>query len=553
MIGVFYFPVRPLINFDTMRKSILFFVLAFSFVAVQAQQPTLTKEEAVAERTGKVSKLSRLASTITVDELTRHLTILASDEFAGRETGTEGEEKARNYISGMFKSYGLPAAGENNTYFQGFSYISENWEKIGLDINGESFSHLVEYFSMPSKNSDLTLTTEEVVFLGYGIDDEQYSDYKGKDVKGKVLLIMDGEPEKNGKSLITGADTPSDWSVDMDKKLKAAKMNGAAAVFIMAEDYTGQKREVRQKITSRRKRMGWSENAAANFANNIVVSENLAREITGKKYAKIKKLVQKINKKGQPKSLTVPVAINLDQKKKVKQLQGKNVIGLIEGTDEKLKNEYVFLTAHYDHIGEKKGNVYNGADDNGSGTSALLEIAQAFAEAKTNGWGPKRSVVVMLVSGEEKGLLGSKYYVENPLFSLENTIVNINVDMIGRVDEKHQGKPDYIYVIGADRLSSELHDINEKANQRFTQLELDYTYNAENDPNRYYYRSDHYNFAQKGIPAIFYFNGTHADYHRASDTVEKIDFETLHKRSNLIFYTAWDLANRPNRIVVDKE
>ena len=164
-----------------------------------------------------------------------------------------------------------------------------------------------------------------------------------------------------------------------------------------------------------------------------------------------------------------------------------------------------------------------------------------------------RSVVVMLVSGEEKGLLGSKYYVEHPIFPLENTIVDINVDMIGRVDKNHETNPNYIYVIGADRLSSELHEINEKANERYTQLELDYTFNAENDPNRYYYRSDHYSFAQKGIPSVFFFNGTHDDYHRASDTIEKINFEKMTRITHLIFHTAWDLANRDERIKVDKE
>lgn len=536
-----------------MRKSILLLAFAFSFIAVQAQEPVMTKKEAIEERTGKISKLSRVASTITVDELTRHLTILSSDEFAGRETGTEGEEKARNYIAEMFESYGLPAAGEQNSYFQSFSYIAENWQEIDLTLNGESLKHLGEYFSIPAKNSDLKLTTDEVLFLGYGIDDEKYSDYSGKDVDGKVLLVLDGEPEKNGEFLITGTASASEWTTDYNKKIRAAKNRGAAAVLIISNSFAEQKREVRQKITSRRKRMGFGENASANYANNMVITEKLARQLAGENYSKIQKLAKKINKKGKSRSLAIPVNVTVEQQKRVSQLQGKNVIGFIEGTDEQLKNEYVFLTAHYDHIGEKNGNVYNGADDNGSGTSALLEIAQAFAEARKNGWGPKRSVVVMLVSGEEKGLLGSKFYVENPLFSLENTIVDINVDMIGRVDEKHQANPDYIYIIGADRLSSELHEINEKANQRFTQLELDYTYNAEDDPNRYYYRSDHYNFAEKGIPAIFYFNGTHADYHRASDTIEKIEFETLHKRTNLIFYTAWELANRPNRIVVDKK
>ncbi|KAA3626499.1 MAG: peptidase M28, partial [Bacteroidetes bacterium] len=198
-----------------MRRFILFLIFAFSFVLVQAQQPAVTKQEAMEERTGKVSKLARLASTITVDELTRHLTILSSDDFAGRETGTEGEEKARNYIAGMFESYGLPAAGEQNSYFLGFSYIAENWEDINLAVNGENFRHLGEYFSVPSKNSDLAVAVNEITFLGYGIDSEQYSDYKGKDVNGKVLLILDGEPVKGGNSLITGNATPSDWTTNM--------------------------------------------------------------------------------------------------------------------------------------------------------------------------------------------------------------------------------------------------------------------------------------------------------------------------------------------------
>ena len=157
----------------------------------------------------------------------------------------------------------------------------------------------------------------------------------------------------------------------------------------------------------------------------------------------------------------------------------------------------------------------------------------------------------MLVTAEEKGLLGSEYYTARPVFPLESTVANINVDMVGRVDEKYQDNPDYIYVIGSDRLSTELHQINEQANDTYMHLTLDYTYNEPNDPNRYYYRSDHYNFAEKGIPAIFYFNGTHDDYHRASDTVEKINFAKMEKIGRLVFYTAWELANRDKRIEVD--
>jgi Zn-dependent M28 family amino/carboxypeptidase len=223
----------------------------------------------------------------------------------------------------------------------------------------------------------------------------------------------------------------------------------------------------------------------------------------------------------------------------------------VEGSDQVLKDEVLVVSAHYDHIGKRGDDVFNGADDNGSGTSTVLEVAEAFATAKEKGIGPRRSVLFLLVSGEEKGLLGSEYYAKHPVFPLAQTIANINVDMVGRVDDKHADNPEYIYVIGSDRLSSELHTIGEAVNEKFTQLELDYTYNAEDDPNRYYYRSDHYNFAVKGIPSVFFFNGTHADYHQATDTIEKINFEKMEKIGRLVFHNAWQLSNQDRRIEVD--
>jgi Zn-dependent M28 family amino/carboxypeptidase len=237
--------------------------------------------------------------------------------------------------------------------------------------------------------------------------------------------------------------------------------------------------------------------------------------------------------------------------KNTRQLIGSNVLGYVEGIDPNLKNEVVVVTAHYDHLGSRGESIFNGADDNGSGTTTVLEVAESFAQAKAAGAGPRRSVLFMLVSGEEKGLLGSQYYAEFPIFPIENTVANVNVDMVGRVDKKYEDNPNYIYVIGSDRLSTELHEINETANKTYTNLVLDYTYNDDNDPNRYYYRSDHYNFAKKGIPAIFYFNGTHEDYHRPSDTIEKINFEKMEKIGKLVFYTTWELANREKRIEVN--
>ena len=229
-----------------------------------------------------------------------------------------------------------------------------------------------------------------------------------------------------------------------------------------------------------------------------------------------------------------------------------NVVAIIEGRTK--PEEYIVISSHLDHEGIKNGNIYNGADDDGSGTVALLEVAEAFQKAANEGKGPARSVIFLHVSGEEKGLLGSRYYTDNPLYPLANTVANLNIDMVGRVDPKRESdNRNYIYLIGTDRLSTELHEISEEANKSTVQLELDYTYNAPDDPNRFYFRSDHYNFAKNNIPVIFYFNGTHADYHKPTDTVEKIQYDLLAQRAQLVFYTAWELANRENRIVVDKE
>lgn len=227
-----------------------------------------------------------------------------------------------------------------------------------------------------------------------------------------------------------------------------------------------------------------------------------------------------------------------------------NVLAFIKGTEK--PDEILVISAHLDHEGVKNGEIYNGADDDGSGTVAILEIAEAFKQAADDGKGPKRSILFLHVTAEEKGLLGSKYYTENPVFPLANTVTNLNIDMIGRVDDRHKGNPNYVYLIGSDKLSTELHNISEEMNKKYMNIELDYKYNDDNDPNRFYYRSDHYNFAKHNIPIIFYFNGTHADYHRPTDTPDKINYQMLENRTRLVFHTAWEVANRENRVVVDK-
>ncbi len=539
-----------------MKFSFLFLAILFSLnTFLSAQSADIVKENASSVSTTENVTVSPepFAKTISSDHLKNHLSVLASDEFEGRETGTVGNEKAAEYIAGEFQRMGIPPIVNNESYFQNVVFNWSQWEDIGIEVNGKRIRHLWEFISFPTRNQDLPkLKTNELVFLGYGIDDENYSDYEGVDVNDKVIIIYKGEPiDKKGNSYVTGNTGESDWSSNWEKKLEVAKNHGVKLVLIIENEIQKVLAENRQLLVGPRLTLGDNAKLFEKYANSCYINTNVAKEIMGNKYKKVVKARKKIQKKGISKPINLSCNFTLVQKKKEKILQGVNVLGYIEGTDELLKDELVIITAHYDHLGKRGDDIFNGADDNGSGTSTVLEVAEAFMEAKKKGVGPRRSVLTMLVTGEEKGLLGSKFYVEQPIFPIEKTIVDINVDMVGRVDKKYQDNPNYIYVIGSDRLSTELHDINESVNEKYTHLTLDYTFNAKDDPNRYYYRSDHYNFAEKGIPSIFYFNGTHADYHRTSDTVEKINFEKMALIGQLVFYTAWEVSNQDKTIEVN--
>ena len=528
-----------------MKQSICL-IIYFGLVGVLSAQPSsinLHTEEAV-----------QFSKEIKAVDLEKHLVIIASEEFEGRETGTDGQKKAAEYLAEVFDSYGLPKIGANNDYFQKIAFISENWYNISLSVQDSLYRHLRDYYAYPSTNINMdTFSTEEFLFLGYGIDDERYSDYaKVKKIEGKTILIFDGEPQNQDSIyLITNSKSPSEWSENWRKKLEVARANGVGRVLIIDRNFKKNVGQVRRVILNRRLSFGEGEHPEDRFVPNIFINSSLANNLLGKYKNKVIRQRDKINQKGKSKPVKFESKLTWTQNKRVNSLQGENILGYIEGSDPQKKEELIVVSAHYDHLGMRGDAIYYGADDNGSGTSTLLEVCQAFALAKKSGKGPKRSILFLLVSGEEKGLLGSEYYAENPIFPIENTVANVNVDMVGRVDSRYQDNPNYIYVIGSDRLSTELHQINEAVNEKYVDLTLDYKYNEDDDPNRYYYRSDHYNFAVKGIPAIFYFNGTHEDYHRTTDTVEKINYDKMEKIGRLVFFTTWELANRPERIKVD--
>ncbi len=495
------------------------------------------------------------ANTITKEDLKKHLSILADDAMQGRETGTPGNDQAAKYISGQFALMGIKPLRSSGNYYQPVVLTWHNWKKHQLKIRNQSYKHFWDYYAFPQYNKNIPPTDiDQVTFLGYGIHSDTYSDYKKVPkgtLKDRAILIYRGEPKTDrGMYRISGTDTASVWSDSLLYKLRTAAEHGVAWVFIIDQDISSSIKIWRDQLI--RAYLTFGEPEYEQLPNTVFISPAMAKNMLGKRYRKIEKRLRKINKKGKSKALKSKTHILTEQQIGRKTLRSQNVVAYIEGIDPRLNDEFVTITAHYDHLGMRGDHIFNGADDNASGTSAVIELAQAFKLAKNQGHGPKRSMLFMLMTGEEKGLLGSQFYTKKPLFPLDQTVVNINIDMIGRRDRQHQDDPNYIYVIGADRISSALHQINEAMNEKYTHLKLDYTYNAEDDPNRFYYRSDHYNFAKNGIPAVFYFNGTHKDYHRASDTMDKIEFDKMEKITRLIFHTAWQIANRPQRLQRDK-
>lgn len=491
----------------------------------------------------------KYGKTITPEELKEHLYILAGDKFEGRETGKEGQKMAADYIANYFNALGVDPI-VNGSYFQSFPLRSEKTVEAQMSVGDVVLNFTEDFYFFPG--FDANSINGDAVFLGYGIESEYYNDYEDVDVKDKILFVLPGEPaDKNGISLVTREDGLSEWSGDWRVKREAAQKNGARALIVLNEDYDRYLGRVKYWLENTGMRLDMEREEKEEVLPTLFIkSTGMAKLFKAGKAGKVAKLKKKIIGKQVPfnKSLKKPVSITI--KRELKEYTSENVLCYIPGSDPLLKDELVVVTAHYDHIGKEGEDINNGADDDGSGTVTVMEIAQAFKMASNEGNGPRRSVLIMTVSGEEKGLLGSEWYVTHPIFPLKQTVANLNVDMIGRKDAEHEDG-EYIYLIGSDKLSTELHDISENANTTYTNLALDYTYNDPQDPNRFYYRSDHYNFAKNNIPVIFYFSGVHEDYHKPTDTPDKIMYEKTAKIGQLIFYTAWDLANRDERIIVD--
>jgi hypothetical protein len=505
----------------------------------------------------------KFSTTINKDNAYKHLSVLASDAYEGRETGKKGAWMAADYIKDHFRNIGLKGP-VNGDYFQPIDMVTYNLSQVAFAVNGQAKEKLKD-FVIPAAGVSLpgfNFNAGEVLFAGYGLSNDAYNDYAGIDVSGKVVMLFaSGDP-----TVPAGTPAPADRAARRKamaaraEKLKYLADHGAVAVLQIdpALDHISDDMKAMYSGAGQ-PTLKTAENTAKlqqqKAFPSVTVSTATANEILKAAGTTVTALQQKIASTVKPASQLIKVSISGSAVKNEVKVRAENVLGFLEGSDPKLKDEIVVVTGHYDHIGlttSGTDKVNNGADDDGSGTTGVLMLAEAFSKAKKAGQGPKRSILFMTVVGEEKGLLGSEWYSEHPVFPLENTITDLNIDMIGRVDKAHENDPHYVYIIGSDMLSSDLNRIGIKANDDYVKMHLDMTYNNRTDPNQFYYRSDHYNFAKHNIPVIFYFSGVHEDYHAPGDEVSKIKFDLLTERAKLVYFTAWELANGAKRPVVDK-
>jgi hypothetical protein len=509
----------------------------------------------------------KFSQSITKENAYKHLSILASDEYEGRETGKKGAWMAADYIRTQFKNLGLTAPVKGD-YFQPIDMATYSLSQTVLTINGTPKESLKDFVIQPNNVTlkGFTFNAAEVLIAGYGLDNKSgYNDYAGQNVSGKVVMIFAaGDPtSKTPASATTDRTAMRKAMAERQAKISYLMDNNAAGIILIdpALDNITPEMKARYEGSGQVVLLNAANVArmqSQKSANVVYVNTATANEILKGAGLNVAGLQQQITTTGKPASRIVKADISASAMKKETKVRAENVLGFLEGSDPKLKSEILVISGHYDHEGlttSGTDKVNNGADDDGSGTTGVLMMAEAFMKAKKAGKGPKRSILFMTVVGEEKGLLGSDWYSEHPVFPLANTIVNLNIDMIGRTGFEYQNKPDsanYVYVIGSDKLSTELRTISEAANATYTKFKLDYKYDDPADTERIYYRSDHYNFAKHGIPIIFYFNGVHEDYHKPSDEIGKINFPLLAKRAQLVYYTAWELANRATKPAVDK-
>jgi Zn-dependent M28 family amino/carboxypeptidase len=540
-------------------------VLSFSTAPLAPRALAQRKTDRKAKTTPVSLASQRGADTITAAQLKDYLSFIASDEMEGRDTPSRGLDTTAKFLATNLSRWGFKPAGDDGSFFQKIALSRDVIDKAEtrVQINDQTLVLGDDYipFARPAN-----LPATQLVFAGNGwlVKSKNIDAYKGIDAKGKIAVIfgpLNGYPHGITASDLTGRHG-EDW---MNLGEYAQKQGVAGIVIVPDFQYLANWDRNRARSTERGiTRVDKFQSPVGAQIPQIVISPRLANNLFQGERQDAVSIFDSISvgQAPDPFALNPDKKLSLTVKVKSDQATTQNVVAVFEGSDPVLKNEYVALGAHYDHVGTgapvNGDSIYNGADDDGSGTTALLAMAEALSKAGTR---PKRSVLFIWHAGEEKGLWGSRYFTNYPTLPLDKIVTQINIDMIGR--SKKEGDtnplnrdlsgPNEIYVIGSKMMSTELGELTETVNKQYLNITYDFRYDDPGDPNRFFSRSDHYNYAKKGIPIIFFFDGVHEDYHRPGDSVDKIDFQKMEKVARTIYMTLWEVANLPARPKVDKQ
>lgn len=535
-----------------------------------------SSEQESPQPTTNTQALLEFQNEITTAYLKPRLTAFAHDSMEGRETGTEAEQIAANYLASEYKELGLQPVGDDSSYFQNFELTAFTSDSVVFEVyqkNNDGKKRIDHSVADQNKTGQFvrlfggTDTLKgDIVFAGFGVNDKErnVAHLEGVDLKDKWVLVFQRIPN------VVDGDTLVNPQLSTRARFQMIMDQGAKGILVIPGESLQEFDMVAQKMrgsfgeSSRMDLAYRNEEKSSNGlpgAYNMIHPE-LAAQLLDLDSAEAliehsEQLTDDITN-FEPRALDYELVHKPYTSKEI--IESKNVLAFYEGADPELKDEVVVLTSHYDHVGigepDSTGDsIYNGADDDGSGTIGMLNIAKAFATAGKNGVKPKRSILFLNVSAEEKGLLGSRYYSDHPVFEMDKTVANLNTDMIGRVDSLHQseGIEEYAYIIGAELISSELDSLIKSANEQSGKIKLNKKYNDLNDPNQFYRRSDHWHFGRKGVPFAFFFTGVHEDYHRPSDEVHKIRFDKMTSILKTMYATAVMIANTDHPPQVDNQ
>jgi Zn-dependent M28 family amino/carboxypeptidase len=544
-----------------MRRFLSALVLASLLVTIAPATYTQRALEKSKKAPASVTA-QRAIDVITANQMMAYLTFIASDEMEGRDTPSRGLDLTAKFLAMNLGRWGFKPAGDNNTFFQRIDLRRDRADtgQTKVEYLGRTLTSGTDY--LPAGGSGNV--TAQIVFAGTGwfLKSKEIDAYKGINPAGKIAVIF-GTPNERPRG-VSRADFGKQGEEFMNPNDYARSKGVVGLIYIPDFQYLANWQRNRSRIMERGLTVVDKFQAPASSPlPSIVISPEIANSLFAGEMQSAAAIFNASSGSNLPapfvmntqKTITMSVTNNSEI------VPTQNVVAVWEGSDPALKAEYVALGAHYDHVGRcapaGEDTICNGADDDGSGTTALLGMAEALAKAPTR---PKRSILFVWHCGEEKGLWGSRYFTEYPTVPLNQIVTQLNIDMIGR--SKKEGDtnprnreltgPDGVYVIGSTMMSTELGELVNSVNKSFLNLTYDTKYDNPNDPNRFFFRSDHYNYARKGIPIIFFFDGTHEDYHRPGDSAEKIDYVKMEKITRTIYMTLWEIANRPTRVKVDK-